>query len=84
MNTEDKPAEMYMGYSLFPEVEDGELQSKNRAVCLYNIFSDNAQEGRTTAVGLKMMSGYLSKIPKDERGPVVAKLALMANLQGNA
>lgn len=71
------------GYDLFVEVDDPQLQARNRAVCLYNIFEENANKGKITAGSVAQMVDYMKSIPTLERATVVEKLHLMMNGGGN-
>lgn len=64
----------YNGYDLFVDVEDVELQARNRAVVLWNIFESYCNGGKTAPPqAMVEMLGYLKQIPEDERRNVVTK-----------
>lgn len=57
----------YAGYSLFTDVEDSDLQARNRATVMWNIYDDNATDGKTNINGFVTVLGYLKNIPEKER-----------------
>ena len=57
------------GYPLFNEVEDKELQLRNRAVSIANIIEDNLhKEGVITEQGMYLSLQYWDAIDEEERG----------------
>lgn len=58
------------GYSLFNEVEDKELQARNRATTMANIAEDGKQGDVVTPSAFKHLILYYQKIPLEERGNV--------------
>jgi hypothetical protein len=66
------------GYDVFLGVEDKELQARNRAQVLNNIFEDGANENNKIGTGTaQLMTDYVKLIPKEERAVVVQALAAM-------
>ena len=61
-------------YELFNDVEDKELQTRNRAVILWNIFESHTKNGQINAKGVVEMIQYTKAIPKEDRQAVVDKL----------
>lgn len=57
------------GYPLFNDVEDKELQIRNRATILANIIEDNLYDdtGVVTQAGMMYSLGYWDCIPEEER-----------------
>ena len=75
----------YNGYELFEDIEDVDLQARNRAVVLYNIYEDNKMSGSTaTPRGVADMVSYMKEIPGHNRAAVMAKLHVLTSQQGNA
>ena len=71
-------------YSLFTDVEDKELQARNRAVTMYNIFEDNSMgKNKVSIHGTQLLLGYLNAVPEAERAPIIEKFHLMAEGAGN-
>ena len=63
----------YKGYSLFNDVEDKELQTRNRAVIMRNIVEHNTRDRRITPKGAGLALGYFNSIPLEERKEVEKK-----------
>jgi len=63
----------YNGYDLFLDVEDQELQTRNRAVVLWNIYEMNSKNGRTSPRGVSDMVGYVNALPGKERQATINK-----------
>ncbi len=64
----------YKGYSLFNEVLDVDLQRRNRAVVMSNMFEDNPDNSNkesTSKTGALLIFGYMASVPEGDR----AKLA---------
>lgn len=58
----------FKGFSLFNDIEDEELQARNRAVVLSNIAEDYTnKERKINAKGAALILGYFSLIPSSER-----------------
>lgn len=75
----------YNGYDLFMDVEDAELQARNRAMVLWNMFEENSKNGRANARGLTSMLGYIKNVPEDERAAAISKLqSIQTQQEGNA
>lgn len=62
------------GYSLFSEIKDEELRSRNRAVCLNNMIEAHTRDGKVSQRGLLETVQYVKEIPHMERPPVMEKL----------
>ena len=60
----------YKGFSLFADIDDVVLRTRNRAVVLANMFSDNSEGSKTTPKGAALILGYFNLIPREERAPV--------------
>lgn len=59
----------YKGFSLFNEIKDSELRTRNRAVVLANITEDNLTPNkRLTPKGAVLVLGYFTAIPEEEKG----------------
>lgn len=76
--------EAYKGYSLFKDVEDKELQSRNRAVILCNIIEQNTEKNRISTRGAALALGYFDAIPEAERRSVNTKFEAMLVERGYA
>ena len=58
----------YKGFSLFNEIQDKELRTRNRAVILANITEDNLTPNkRVTPKGAVLVLGYFTCISDDEK-----------------
>ena len=60
----------YKGFSLFNDIEDYMLKTRNRAVVLANLADDNSEARRINAKGAALILGYFQMIPSDEREDV--------------
>lgn len=58
----------YKGFSLFNEIQDADLRTRNRAVILANITEDNLTPNkRVTPKGAVLVLGYFTCIPDEEK-----------------
>lgn len=59
------------GYSLFNDMEDEALRTKNRARVMVNIFEDNLKRDgndiRISPAGMVVLMSYFKEVPEDER-----------------
>ena len=69
----------YKGYDLFTDVTDPDLQARNRAVVLWNIFESNSKNGKATPSGVIDMVSYTKMIPEDERKAALQKFSEIVN-----
>jgi len=60
----------YKGFSLFNDIEDYMLKTRNRAVVLANMADDNSEARRINAKGAALILGYFQQVPTDEREDV--------------
>jgi hypothetical protein len=60
----------YKGFCLFFDIEDYMLKTRNRAVVLANMASDNSESSLINAKGAALILGYFQMIPPDEREDV--------------
>lgn len=60
----------YKGFSLFFDIEDNTLRTRNQAVVLANMAESNSKNRRITPGGVGLIIGYFDKIPKEERKTV--------------
>lgn len=61
----------YFGYSLFNDIEDLELRTRNRVATLKNIMEDHLGNDKQPTAKCGMLTyGYFSLIPDDERKSV--------------
>ena len=64
----------YEGYDLFNDVEDIQLKTRNRAICMWNIFQSGSKGGKVHKGTTATMFGYFTSIPSDERADVLSLL----------
>lgn len=57
----------YKGFSLFSDIEDAVLRTRNRAVVLCNIAEDHTKQKLISPKGASLILGYFSKIPDNEK-----------------
>lgn len=65
----------FKGFSLFNDIEDAILRTRNRAVVLANIADDHSRNRRINPKGLSLILGYFQEIPAEERAGVKDKFA---------
>lgn len=63
----------YKGFSLFFDIEDSELRSRNQAVVLANMAESNSKNRKISPNGAGLIIGYFDRIPKEERKTVYDK-----------
>ena len=72
----------YKGFSLFFDIEDNDLRSRNQAVVLANMAESNSKNRRITPNGAGLIIGYFDKIPKEERKTVYDKFVVEMKARG--
>jgi len=74
----------YDDYSLFDDVEDDLLRTRNRCIVMYNIYDSTTKDGKTNARGTKQLMEYLNMIPQNERADILSGFRIMLENQGTA
>ncbi len=74
----------FKGYSLFNDIEDKALQTRNRAVIMCNIIEQNTKKRLITPRGAALVLGYFQAIPEVERKEVQDKFDVMIKERGYA
>lgn len=69
----------FKGYSLFNDIEDINLRSRNRGVILANIAEDHSKNRRINQKGVSLIMGYYVCVPVNEREQ--AKEAFKKNME---
>lgn len=78
-----KPHNEYKGFSLFNEIQDVDLRSRNRAVVLANITEDNLTKNRRiTPKGAVLVLGYFTALPEQERNATLELYQMMLKQRG--
>ena len=72
----------YKGFSLFFDIEDSSLRSRNQAVVLANMAESNSKNRRITPNGAGLIIGYFDKIPKEERKSVYDRFVVEMKARG--
>lgn len=72
----------YKGFSLFFDIEDTYLRSRNQAVVLANMAESNSKNRRITPNGAGLIIGYFDRIPKEERKTVYDKFVVEMKARG--
>ena len=73
----------YRGYSLFNDIDDASLRSRNRAVTLCNIAEAHTnKEKRISPGGAALMIRYTEQIPEDERKTVLEQMVVFMKERG--
>ena len=67
---EENKRTAYKGFCLFNDIEDYMLKTRNRAVVLANLASDNSEASLINRKGAALILGYFQMIPTDEREDV--------------
>jgi hypothetical protein len=57
----------FKGFELFNDVEDKQLQARNRGVVMANIACDHSKDQRINAKGVELICGYFTLINPDDR-----------------
>jgi len=55
------------GYSLFNDIEDSDLQERNRAVVMSNMAEAYTKKGKITLKGTGLIVNYFNEIPQEKR-----------------
>lgn len=63
----------YKGFSLFNDIEDKELQTRNRAIIMANIAEQYTVKKKINIKGASLIVGYFDNIPKTDRKLVEEK-----------
>jgi hypothetical protein len=61
----------YKGFSLFNDIEDDALRTRNQAVVLANISESHSKNRKISANGMGLIIGYFDKIAKIDRRTVM-------------
>lgn len=72
----------YKGFSLFFDIEDSDLRSRNQSVVLANMAESNSKNRRITPNGAGLIIGYFDRIPKEERKTVYDKFVVEMKSRG--
>lgn len=73
----------FKGYSLFNDIEDVDLRTRNRAVTLCNIAEAHTnKEKRISPGGAALMIRYTENIPEDERKIVLEQMVVFMKERG--
>lgn len=76
-------ANEFKGYSLFNDIEDENLRSRNRAVTLCNIAEAHTnKEKRISPGGAALMIRYTEQVPEQERKGVLEKMVVFMKERG--
>ena len=79
------PSDNYKGYSLFNDVLDVDLQRRNRAVVMSNMFEDNpdnSDKNTTSKTGALLIFGYMSAVPAEDRSELTVEFHEQMELRG--
>lgn len=63
----------YKGFSLFNDIEDNDLRTRNQAVVLTNISEAHSRNRKISDNGMGLIIGYFDKVNKDDRKTVMEK-----------
>ena len=72
----------YKGFSLFFDIEDSSLRSRNQAVVLANMAESNSKNRKISPNGAGLIIGYFDKIPKEERETVYDNFVVEMKARG--
>lgn len=80
---QDVQVNEYKGYSLFNDVEDNVLRTRNRAVTLANMAEGHMnQKKEISGKGAATMIRYMEMIPENERNGVTERFILSMKERG--
>jgi hypothetical protein len=76
----------FKGFSLFNDIEDAELRTRNRSVVMCNIAEDHVDRKtkRISPKGAALILNYFANIPAEEREIAKNKFAEDMNVRGFA
>lgn len=57
----------FKGFSLFNDIEDQELRTRNRAVVLCNMAQDHSKNRKVSPMGSALILGYFLNVPDEEK-----------------
>lgn len=57
----------YKTLSLFNDIEDFALRTRNRAVIMANVSEQNLKDNKLTVKGVSLVLGYFNCVPDEER-----------------
>lgn len=72
----------FKGFSLFNDIEDRDLRTRNQAVVLANMAESSSKNRKISANGMGMIIGYFDKIPMDDRETVRSKFMTFMKERG--
>ncbi len=80
---QENQANEFKGYSLFNDIEDVDLRTRNRAVTLCNIAEAHTnKEKRISPGGAALMIRYTEQIPQEERKEMLSKMVVFMKERG--
>lgn len=74
----------YKGFSLFNDIEDAELQLRNRAVVMCNIVDMNTRGNKITPKGAGLVLGYFNSLPDSDKKKTEQRFEQMIKERGYA
>lgn len=74
----------FKGYSLFSDIEDKALQTRNRAVVMCNMVEQYTDKKRISPKGAALVIGYFHSIPEKDRLEVNAEFERQIKERGYA
>lgn len=74
----------FKGFSLFNDIDDAVLRTRNRAVILANISESHMKKGKISPGGAALTVGYYNAIPENERTPLLEKFKDVMGERGYA
>lgn len=72
----------YKGFSLFSDIEDLSLRTRNRSVVLANIAEGSSKNHKISPNGMALIIGYFDKLPKGERKSVMEQFIVNMKERG--
>ena len=66
----------YKGFSLFNDIEDKELQTRDRAVVLTNMAENHSKNRRININGTGLILGYFKNVPDVDKNDVMREFKL--------
>ena len=65
----------FKGYSLFTDIEDADLRTRNQAVVMANMVEQNTRDKKITPRGASLILGYFYKLPEQDKAVTQEKFA---------
>ena len=72
----------FKGFSLFHDIDDRDLRTRNQAVVLANMAESSSKSKKISANGMGLIIGYFDKIEPEDRETVRGKFMAFMKERG--